>query len=176
MTIVDIETEMDPVRLHLGSSPIHLPEPVADLARLVAGKSQGPRDNRRADAIDLAVSGRSARPAHQHRPADTAIEQTRHPSRHRAQHRPVSARHRDPGGDPGPHSRHPHRRCRRMAATVRRRLDQLRRRDQPTPATVSRAFGSVPISDVTISHFRRHRASRRRRTRWAAGPLSGQRG
>jgi hypothetical protein len=36
MTIVDVETEVDPVRLHLGSSPIHLPEPVADLARLVA--------------------------------------------------------------------------------------------------------------------------------------------
>jgi hypothetical protein len=32
MTIVDVETDVDPVRLHLGSSPIYLPEPVADLA------------------------------------------------------------------------------------------------------------------------------------------------
>ena len=41
MTIVDVEPEMDPVRLHLGSSPIHLPEPVADLARLVAANRKG---------------------------------------------------------------------------------------------------------------------------------------
>jgi hypothetical protein len=41
MTIVDVETEVDPVRLHLGSSPIHLPEPVADLARLVASNRKG---------------------------------------------------------------------------------------------------------------------------------------
>jgi hypothetical protein len=41
LTIVDIETEVDPVRLHLGSSPIHLPEPVADLARSVAANRKG---------------------------------------------------------------------------------------------------------------------------------------
>ena len=41
MTIVDVETDVDPVRLHLGSSPIHLPEPVADLARLVASNRKG---------------------------------------------------------------------------------------------------------------------------------------
>ncbi len=41
MTIVDVETDVDPVRLHLGSSPIHLPEPVADLARLVALNRKG---------------------------------------------------------------------------------------------------------------------------------------
>jgi hypothetical protein len=41
MTIVDVEPEMDPVRLHLGSSPIHLPEPVANLARLVAENRKG---------------------------------------------------------------------------------------------------------------------------------------
>ena len=41
MTIVDVETEVDPVRLHLGSSPIHLPEPVADLARLVSSNRKG---------------------------------------------------------------------------------------------------------------------------------------
>ena len=52
MTIVDIETEVDPVRLHLGSSPIHLPEPVADLARLVTA-------NRRARAICPATARRS---------------------------------------------------------------------------------------------------------------------
>ena len=41
MTIVDVETDVDPVRLHLGSSPIHLPELVADLARLVASNRKG---------------------------------------------------------------------------------------------------------------------------------------
>jgi hypothetical protein len=41
MTIVDIELDVDPVRLHLGSSPIHLPEPVPGLARLVASNRKG---------------------------------------------------------------------------------------------------------------------------------------
>jgi hypothetical protein len=41
MTIVDVETDADPVRLHLGGSPIHLPEPVADLARLVVSNRKG---------------------------------------------------------------------------------------------------------------------------------------
>jgi hypothetical protein len=41
LAIVDVKTEVDPVRLHLGSSPIHLPEPVADLARLVIANRKG---------------------------------------------------------------------------------------------------------------------------------------
>jgi len=41
MTIVDIELDADPVRLHLGSSPIHLPEPVAGLARLNMSNRKG---------------------------------------------------------------------------------------------------------------------------------------
>lgn len=41
MTVIDFELDVDPVRLHLGSSPIHLPEPVADLARLVSSNRKG---------------------------------------------------------------------------------------------------------------------------------------
>ena len=41
MTIVDIELDVDPVRLHLGSSPIYLPEPVAGLARLAVSNRKG---------------------------------------------------------------------------------------------------------------------------------------
>ncbi|MGW4720720.1 hypothetical protein [Nocardia sp. NPDC004260] len=41
LTVVDVETEVDPVRLHLGSSPIHLPDPVADLARMVTANRKG---------------------------------------------------------------------------------------------------------------------------------------
>ncbi|GCB00037.1 hypothetical protein NCCNTM_36710 [Mycolicibacterium sp. NCC-Tsukiji] len=41
MTTVDFELDSDPVRLHLGSSPIHLPEPVAGLARLTVSNRKG---------------------------------------------------------------------------------------------------------------------------------------
>lgn len=41
MTIVDLETSNDAVRLHLGSSPINLPHPVDELARTVAEKRKG---------------------------------------------------------------------------------------------------------------------------------------
>lgn len=41
MTIVDVEAEVEPALLHLGSSPIHLPEPVADLVRSVAANRKG---------------------------------------------------------------------------------------------------------------------------------------
>jgi hypothetical protein len=41
MTIVDLELDVDPVRLHLGGSPIHLPEPVADLTRSVSSNRKG---------------------------------------------------------------------------------------------------------------------------------------
>jgi hypothetical protein len=41
LAIVDVKTEVDTVRLHLGSSPIHLPEPVADLARVITANRKG---------------------------------------------------------------------------------------------------------------------------------------
>ena len=131
MTIVDVETDVDPVRLHLGSSPIHLPEPVADLARLVASNRKGHATiGALTPSIWLFPGGQPGRPISTGQ-LDSAVEQTRHPSRHRAQHRTVPTRHRDPGSNPGPHPRHPHR-CRRLlATTLRRGLDQLRRRDQP---------------------------------------------
>ena len=50
--------------------PIHLPEPVAALARTVLANRKGHADHRRPAAITLAVPRRPARPADQHRAAD----------------------------------------------------------------------------------------------------------
>ena len=41
MVVADIDTTSDPVSLHLGRAPIHLPEPVAEIARSVVANRKG---------------------------------------------------------------------------------------------------------------------------------------
>jgi hypothetical protein len=41
MVVTNIDTTSDPVSLHLGRAPIHLPEPVAEIARSVVAKRKG---------------------------------------------------------------------------------------------------------------------------------------
>ena len=55
-------------------------------------------------------------------------------------HRTVPARHRTPRRPPRPHPRHPHHGRRRLATSLRRGLDQLRRRGQPPDEAMRQAF------------------------------------
>jgi hypothetical protein len=90
-----------------------------------------PRHHRRCGNLALAVPRRSTRPLHQRLPHGRTAPPARRPRRPSPLRRPVPARHRPARRRPRPHARHPHRGRRRLATRLRRRLDQLRRPDQP---------------------------------------------
>ncbi len=119
------------VRLRLGPAPITLPGPVADLTRQLLDGKRGHATTGAGRPLTLAISRRAARPSDQGHPPGTTPQRPRHPTRPGTLHRTVPARHRTPRRPARPHARHPHRRRRGLAARLRRRLDDLRRRRQP---------------------------------------------
>ena len=88
--------------------------------------------------LPLAVPRRAARPADQRLPHRRATAPARAPPRPGTLDRPIRPRHRTSRSPPGPTARHPHQRRRRLAASLLRRLDRLRRRLQPAPARPGR--------------------------------------
>ena len=77
MTTSQIQAGDDGVRLRLGRVPIHLPEPVAALARTVLANRKGHATIGARQPSALAVPRRPARPADQHRAADPPAQRPR---------------------------------------------------------------------------------------------------
>ncbi|WP_406238474.1 hypothetical protein [Nocardia sp. NBC_01009] len=135
MTIVDLETGSAPVRLHLGTAPIYLPEPVGDLARVVAEKRKGHATiGALTPSIWLFPGGQPGRPISTGHLVQRLNKLGIRPGADRST--ALFQLARDPRSDPRPHPRHPHRRRRRLATPLRRRLGNLCRRSQPPPIPV----------------------------------------
>ena len=130
LTVEDIETNGAAIELHFGSVPITIPEPLsAVITDLVT--------TRRSHAV-LAAGTASPRlfPGGP-RPADQRGQRSA-PAYERSDCDPPKPAPQPCSSSPpncprpsGPPTRHPHQRRRPMAATLRRRLDQLRSRPRP---------------------------------------------
>ena len=132
LTPDDLDTSDGTVKLHLGSVPVVLPEPVATLARDLAGTRRG-----HAVLGDHGTS-RWLFPGGQRRQARRAAPPARPAARASPLDGVVPAGHRATRRRPGTPARHPHQGRRRLAARLCRGLDQLRRRRQPPPGTLTR--------------------------------------
>ena len=108
LTTDHVHLDSDHVEIMLGTAPVVLPEPLADPVRELVAARRGHAAIGAPGRRPLAVPRRSARPAHQRRPARPA------PPAHRPEppagpvHGAVHARHRTPGRGPRPDARYPH--------------------------------------------------------------------
>ena len=130
LTVDDIDTNDDTVKLRFGSVPIVLPEPLVDTRPRASHHPPRPRRPRRSRSLTLAISRRTTRAPRQRRQTRPPPPLDRTAPRRGTVHRTVPACHRTPRRGPGADARHPHHSRRPMAAILRRRLDQLRRRRQ----------------------------------------------
>jgi hypothetical protein len=138
LTLDDLGTSDGTVKLRLGSVPVQLPEPLATLTRDLAATRQGHAVLGGQGTSRWLFPRRAARPPRQRRQARRAAPPARPAARASPLHGAVPARHRAPRRRPGPPARHPHQSRRRLAARLRRGLDQLRRPRQPPPGTLTR--------------------------------------
>ena len=153
LTLDHIHTDEDKVLLRLGREPIVLPEPPRRADSRARCLPPRPRQPGRPRNLPLAVSRRTARPAHQCRAPRRTTAPTRAPARTRSIDSAFRPGNRTARRHARPTPRHPHR-CRRgLATSQQRRLGQLRRRLQP-PRTDPAAGPLAPRSDPGMTGIR----------------------